>query len=689
MKKMIKNLMLVAVAAMGFTACNKEDFEEATNNSNAHDNIVEMTFIAGAPESRTSVTIDGNTATYSWSEDDKIGFYYVDTDFTNKKKQNSKAATIANDGTATFTASFELLDGATAYNLGAFYPGSSWVSHAESDYFNNVNVKISAAQNLTEGSFDPAADLLMSKPFMGVTLDSSNPMSLEFTRIAAIGKMNLKLTDMEAGEVINKVTFSLAEGTHFNGPVTLDLENSSYILGTTNTSNSVSLTGTLTANADRTAIFFTCFPGEYSGAYTIEVTTDKATYTKEGTLSKALTFTAGNVLNFNATVGNRYVEEVEDGTLVDVLTCATTGASGTNYIDWTATLNAKYAGNSAGDKNTIQLRSKNSNSGIVVTTSAGIVTKVEVEWNANTTSDRTLDVYGKNTAYSAATELYNSGTQGTKLGSIVCGKSTVLIIDGDYEYIGLRSNSGAMYLDNIKITWGAGDNRTAQTLSFPEASYTITEGDKFIAPTVEGAKTAVTYASSNESVATVDANSGAVTIKGTGTTTITATAAANDTYKAGKASYTLTVNAAQSGNEGNDKTIKYTFSSYEAGTQYAANEVHKLDEVLTITTTECHFTTQLRIYSSSSHDGYAIGSLSDGKTIKSLVLNAGNKVDTLNVYGSTDGSTWTLVKGVSITNTSYNDYTVDFGNTSYTYFKLDVAGTNQVRIASLTLTYAE
>ena len=126
-----------------------------------------------------------------------------------------------------------------------------------------------------------------------------------------------------------------------------------------------------------------------------------------------------------------------------------------------------------------------------------------------------------------------------------------------------------------------------------------------------------------------------------------------------------------------------------AGAQYAANEVHILDDVLTITTTECHFTTQLRIYSSSSHDGYAIGSLSDGKTIKSLVLNAGKEVDTLNVYGSTDGSTWTLVEGVSITSTSYNDYTVDFGNTSYTYFKLDVAGSNQVRIASLTLTYAE
>ena len=136
-----------------------------------------------------------------------------------------------------------------------------------------------------------------------------------------------------------------------------------------------------------------------------------------------------------------------------------------------------------------------------------------------------------------------------------------------------------------------------------------------------------------------------------------------------------------------ENTVKYTFSGYTAGTQYAEGEVHKLDEVLTITTTQCHFTTQLRIYSSDAHNGYAIGKLADGNVIKSLGFNAGNKVDTLNVYGSTDGTNWTLVSGVSITSTSYNDYTVDFVDNNYTYFKLDVEGANQIRIASLTLTY--
>lgn len=54
-------------------------------------------------------------------------------------------------------------------------------------------------------------------------------------------------------------------------------------------------------------------------------------------------------------------------------------------------------------------------------------------------------------------------------------------------------------------------------------------------------KLAVTYASSNEDVATVDANTGVVTLMGVGSTTITASSVKTETYAAGSASYTLNV----------------------------------------------------------------------------------------------------------------------------------------------------
>jgi hypothetical protein len=156
-------------------------------------------------------------------------------------------------------------------------------------------------------------------------------------------------------------------------------------------------------------------------------------------------------------------------TVSDVLTLTTTGVSGTSYTDWsgkTVTSSAVYAGQSAGGNDAIQLRSKSNSSGIVTTTSGGKLTKVVVEWNTGegaTATGRTLDVYGNNTAYTAASDLYateGNTNQGTKLGSIVCGTSTELEISGDYQYIGLRSNDGAMYLNKISITWQNGTPAT-------------------------------------------------------------------------------------------------------------------------------------------------------------------------------------------------------------------------------------
>jgi len=109
-----------------------------------------------------------------------------------------------------------------------------------------------------------------------------------------------------------------------------------------------------------------------------------------------------------------------------------------------------------------------------------------------------------------------------------------------------------------------------------------------------------------------------------------------------------------------------------------------LDDIVTVVTTQCHFTTQLRIYSSSSNNGYAV--IQSTMPITKIAVNAGNKTDTLNVYGSNDGgTTWTLIEGISVTSTSYKDYATTTAF-SYKWLKLDVAGTQQVRVASMTLT---
>ena len=110
-------------------------------------------------------------------------------------------------------------------------------------------------------------------------------------------------------------------------------------------------------------------------------------------------------------------------------------------------------------------------------------------------------------------------------------------------------NAGPQYDANICL-YKLYDDRTPQSLSFSadEAEYDVfvnkwVEGKGV--PGLSGAETTVTYASSNESVATVDPTSGAVTIasgaKKGDKAVITATAEKDATWRAAKASYTITI----------------------------------------------------------------------------------------------------------------------------------------------------
>ena len=92
--------------------------------------------------------------------------------------------------------------------------------------------------------------------------------------------------------------------------------------------------------------------------------------------------------------------------------------------------------------------------------------------------------------------------------------------------------------------------KATATLKFSAETATTTVGSTtFQAPTLtvtpEGLE-GVKYTSSNTDVATVNETTGAVTLVAAGETTITAKFAGNDNYEAAEASYTLTVNRAQS-----------------------------------------------------------------------------------------------------------------------------------------------
>ena len=102
-----------------------------------------------------------------------------------------------------------------------------------------------------------------------------------------------------------------------------------------------------------------------------------------------------------------------------------------------------------------------------------------------------------------------------------------------------------------------------RNLEFSEVTATATIGQAFTRPTLSGDKIDdVQYSSSNTAVATVDPSTGVVTLVSTGTTEITAYAPATTQYEAGEATYTLTVNPAQNGDEQPEQwTLTITSSS--------------------------------------------------------------------------------------------------------------------------------
>ena len=215
---------------------------------------------------------------------------------------------------------------------------------------------------------------------------------------------------------------------------------------------------------------------------TSSVVTNSATFSTPDMSTagnKTITVTyGGQNATYNITVTNT-------STVTDTLTRATTGVSGTSYTSWSGksvTSDAVYAGQSAGPTsgngaNSIQLRSNNNNSGIITTASAGICTKISVVWHDYTTSGRTINIYGKSTAYSSPSDLYGNNA-GTLIGSITKGTSTELVISGEYEYIGIRSSNGALYLTSVTFTWST-SSVTLSSITVSGQATSFVEGDTF------------------------------------------------------------------------------------------------------------------------------------------------------------------------------------------------------------------
>ena len=237
---------------------------------------------------------------------------------------------------------------------------------------------------------------------------------------------------------------------------------------------------------------------EFTAGATYEKVTDE---TIDAIREKLNAVAAQMSLAFQYEVNKQTVTLPSTVEVTDVLNRDLTGATNTTYIGWSGKSvsngsGAIYAGNSAGGNSSIQLRHDTSKTaaGIVSTTSGGRIKSITVTWNNSTTSGRVLNIYASNTPYTSEADLWdNTGKQGTKVASFTFTKdqtvTSTYTFDEDYAYIGLRSNSGAMYLTSIEIVWESeveGGGETVQQEVFSNSQFAIRCGVDAALTQIEG-----------------------------------------------------------------------------------------------------------------------------------------------------------------------------------------------------------
>lgn len=248
-------------------------------------------------------------------------------------------------------------------------------------------------------------------------------------------------------------------------------------------------------------------------------------------------------------------ETVTDELTATILEVSTNGYK--KFATKTLSSGASYDGaaciGTGKNKKGIQIRTKVDKglyTGIITSASGGTIKSITINFNSG--NSNTLDIYGKNTAYTTADDLFGSAA-GELIKSVPNSKTAVTITpDKAYNFIGFKSNNGTNYIDKITIVWGKAASTPPTTTTFGTNSgktFTFTNGtlEGFTTPTATAKKSddntnlsnLIEYASSDADIVTVDSKTGELKFTNTkfGKATITATLPKTDTYQTSTDSY--------------------------------------------------------------------------------------------------------------------------------------------------------
>lgn len=209
---------------------------------------------------------------------------------------------------------------------------------------------------------------------------------------------------------------------------------------------------------------------ETSTKVTLSFPANTSTSAKTYTCTVTTTDNVSGDKTLTFTVNQAAAENISGSSTLDKITHGAIGVEG-SYAEWSKTgaSGASYSGITAGGTNNdvIQMNSNKLSSGsvadkypgIVVNSSSKYVKSVTIKWAPSDDTyknvGKAIDVFGSMTTLSATNELWNIANTVSKVGQGKYdeGTTSVITFDKNYKSIGIRANSGAIYIQEIDIEW--------------------------------------------------------------------------------------------------------------------------------------------------------------------------------------------------------------------------------------------
>ena len=344
MKRIVKSFAIAAVSALAFISCSQEQ------NPVSQENGIHFTIRTSEnPQVKSFIenNLDG-TYTPKWSKGDELAIF-VGT-INDKSKPT---ATLTNSNEKGLTAKF---DGQVAGIEGngtfkSFAPARAFAT----GYSNgNIGITLAETQKPSSLTIDEACDILVGKETTYLA-DAAGEVAIDdlfFKRIFSVVKVALKGPASLNGEKVSKFSLTAPEGTVLTGRAAIDLTTAT--IDKWNISNN-SVTATYEADAPvfgggagiENEVWLVVNPGTIaSGAKLVfEGETSDYTFSKEVTLSKALTFPESQLAVINLTLAEEnctakqaesriYVENFSNASVNKTqLQPNATGAIGTGVSD--------------------------------------------------------------------------------------------------------------------------------------------------------------------------------------------------------------------------------------------------------------------------------------------------------------------------------------------------------------------